>query len=65
MNAIVLSIIVLAATVIGLVGFVAMSLLRRHDAGDAGLSEAEGIIREAIATSAAPRAKVRAIRRAA
>jgi len=64
-TAIVTSAVVLAATIVGVLGFVVASLLRRRNTGSAGLDEAEGIIREAMATAAAPRAKARIVRRAA
>jgi len=65
MTAIVTSIVVIAAVLVGLIGFVVVSLSRRRDTGIAGLEDAEGIIREAIATTAAPRAKARIVRHAA
>jgi len=64
MTAIVTSIVVIAAVLVGLIGFVVV-LSRRRDTGIAGLEDAEGIIREAIATTAAPRAKARIVRHAA
>ncbi len=66
MTAIVTSIVVIAVVLVGVISFVALSLSsRRRDSGNAGLEDAESIIREAIATTAAPRAKARIVRHAA
>jgi hypothetical protein len=65
MTAIVTSIVVIAVVLVGVISFIVTSLWRRADPGTAGLDEAEGIIREAIATTAAPRAKARIVRHAA
>jgi len=65
MTAIVTSVAVIAIVLVGVVAFVAASLSRRRDTGEAGLEDAEGIIREAIATTATPRPKARIVRRAA
>ena len=65
MTAIITSIVVIAVVLVGVIALIAASLSRRHNTGDAGLDEAEGIIREAIATTAAPRAKARIVRHAA